>query len=346
MEFGKSRMMRLWKGALLPFWLFGGLLACSKTPEIKGALVAKTSVESTVSTVSSGTVEALQVAVLSFGANGRVDKIFVHLGEIVKKGQLIATLDNSDARALVEQVERDYGTAQKLLSEGLISKAALDESKKAYEVARSNFDKTQILAPFAGQISELNLQIGETASTLLASPQKVAVRIVDLKPRLIRGQIDEIDLPKVSVGAKARVRIQSVQADSMEAVVTKVIPYISTSKEQERTVQVELQITKPSEESRGLLPAGASADIEIVVAAKVDALAVPARAILGVTGKRYIFRVVDQRLKKTEVEAGVGNYEAIEVLKGLDLGEVVAFPSENVEFKDDMKVKVNLIPWP
>jgi RND family efflux transporter MFP subunit len=324
--------------------LFGiGFLGCSKTIDIKMAEVAMTSVETTVSTVSSGTVEALQVAVLSFAGTGRVEKIQVHLGDIVKKGQRIANLENKDSQALVNQVNNDFETSKKLFSEGLISKAALDEAKKTFEVAKANFDKTEMIAPFDGQISELNLQIGETPTAILTGgTQKAAVRIVDLKPRIIRGQIDEIDLPKVKVGAKARVRIQSVQAQAIESVVTKVIPYISTSKEQERTAQVELHPTKQD----NLLPAGASADIEIIVSEKAQALSVPARAIFGVTGKRYVYRVSSGKLEKTDVVPGVGNYETMEILQGLKLGEMVALPSESVEFREGVKVRGTRIAWP
>lgn len=324
-------------------WGLSGLFsACQKPVEIKGAVVQKTLVESTVTTVSSGTVEAHQEAVLSFSGTGRVEKVFVRLGDLVKRGQKIASLENRDVQAILDQVERDYGTSQKLFSEGLISKAALDESKKSYAVAKSNFDRTEMLSPFDGQISELNLQIGETPTAIAAVGQKPAVRIVDLKPRLIRGQIDEIDLPKVKVGAPARIRIQSVQAKAIDAVVAKVIPYISTSKEQERTAQVEL---RPVDEKL-MLPAGASADIEILVASKADAVAVPTRAIFGTSGKRYVYQVKDDKLQKVEVESGLGNYEAMEVLKGLALGDVVALPAESVEFREGLKIKLTRLPWP
>ena len=315
------------------------LTACSSSTEVKCADVKISAVESTVSTVSSGTVEALQQAVLSFVGNGRVDKIFVRLCENVVKCQKIASTDNKDALAIMEQTEKDYETSRKLFAEGLISSSALAESKKAFEVARSSFERTVMVAPFTGLVSELNLQIGETS---LSNNLKVAVRIVDLNPRIIKGNIDEIDLSKVKAGAKARVRVQSIQAKPFPAIVTKVVPYISTSKEQERTAQVELKLV----DEKLILPAGASADIEIVTASKVDALAVPARAIFGVSGKRYVYKISNSQLKKVDVEVGFGNYESMEILKGLSLGDTIALPSENVELSDGLKVSLKKIQWP
>lgn len=199
-----------------------------------------------------------------------------------------------------------------------------------------------MIAPFSGMISELNLQVGENPTTSLTSTNKVAVRIVDLKPRFIKGNIDEMDLAKVKVGAAARIRIQSVQAKAIEAKVSKVIPFISTSKEQERTAQVELQPIDTNLQ----LPVGASADIEIVVAAKTDALTLPARAIFGVSKQRHLYRVVNDRLVKTEIEVGLGNYESMEIVKGISLNEIVALPTEGVDFSDGLKVQTTKVTWP
>ncbi len=315
------------------------LFACSKPIEIKSADAKLSAVETTVSTVSSGTVEALQQAALSFGSNGRVEKIYVRLGDTVKKGQKIASIENKDAMAIMEQTERDYETSRKLLAEGLISKSALAESKKAFEVGRSGFERTVMIAPFAGLVSELNLQIGETP---LQNNPKVAVRIVDLAPRIIKGNIDEIDLSKVQVLAKARVRVQSIQTNPFSAIVTKVVPFISTSKEQERTAQVELKLL----DEKLILPAGASADIEIVIASKQDALSVPARAIFGISGKRYVYKIDNDRLRKVDVEVGIGNYERMEILKGISLGDSLALTTENAELSEGLKVKVKKIAWP
>ncbi len=317
-------------------------ISCSKKAPIKVTEPKIGTVESTVSTVNSGTVEAIQQAILTFSGNGKVEKIYVKLGDVVKQGQLIAQTENRDAQALLEQASRDFETSKKLMSEGLISKAALDESKKAFEMARSTFDHTQMIAPFSGMISELNLQVGENPTTSLTSTNKVAVRIVDLKPRFIKGNIDEMDLAKVKVGAAARIRIQSVQAKAIEAKVSKVIPFISTSKEQERTAQVELQPIDTNLQ----LPVGASADIEIVVAAKTDALTLPARAIFGVSKQRHLYRVVNDRLVKTEIEVGLGNYESMEIVKGISLSEIVALPTEGVDFSDGLKVQTTKVTWP
>lgn len=319
------------------------LCSCSKPVLVKVAKVSETPVETVVTTVSSGTVEAQQQALLSFGVTGRVLKLNKKLGDQVKKGDKIAQLDNSDFKTAFDLASRELNTSSKLISEGLISQANQDEAQRNFEAAKNNWEKSWIIAPFDGQLSELNLQVGETVGpTSTNTSGKVYVRIVDSLPRYIKGNIDEIDLPKVKVGSKARIRIQSLSRDSIQAMVTKVIPFISTSKEQERTAQIEISV----EQSTLVLPVGASADIEVVVDRKEKAIGAPSRAVMGLSGQRYVFLVENNKLKKVDIKTGLGNYEVIEVLEGLKLGDSVALPSESVELKDDLKIQPEIIQWP
>jgi macrolide-specific efflux system membrane fusion protein len=94
------------------------------------------------------------------------------------------------------------------------------------------------------------------------------------------------------------------------------------------------------------LPAGASADIEIVAASKDDVLAVPSRVVLGRGDSRYIYRAESGRSLKTPVTIGVGNYERTEVLSGLKEGDVVLYPSENAELVDNQKIIAKVSAWP
>lgn len=322
------------------FWLFFifSSSGCFKKLEVKSVLVSEAAVETTVSTVSSGTVEAEQQAVLSFGIQGRVQKILVKLGERVKKDQLLSALQNDDLEAIFRQSERDLSNAEKLFADGLTSKTNLNEIKKNYEVAKSNFEKSEIRAPFAGIVGELNLQVGEVVGP---AGTKALIRVVDEKDRIIKGQIDELDLAKVKSGALARVRVQSLQKDPLLARVTQVVPFISTTKEQERTAQVELLLV--NHES---VPVGASADIEIVVEKKDKTVAVPTRAILGTQNQRYVYKILDGKLTRTDLEVGLGNYDTTEVIKGLNLGEEVALPGENLEMKEGLRVRAVRQIWP
>lgn len=323
---------------LLLFLLLSG---CSPALNLKAVKAAKTAVESSVTTTTSGTVIAEQQAVLGFGAAGRITRIYISAGDSVKAGQLLAELENADLKTVFANSKQDLDRARELFDSGLISRAALDEARRGHDVARSNLDRSLIKAPFDGVITEMNLEVGGLAQTTTAST-KAPIRIVDTKPRRVKGDIDEIDISKVRVGTSARVKIQALGPAWLPAQVSKVIPFVSTLREKDRTSEIELKIT----DEKGLLPVGASADIEVVIDRKEGALAVPSRVVLGKGGQKYLYRFEGGKIRKVEIKPGLGNYARTEVLSGLSEGDVVIFPPDDTDLKDGMKAAVELQPWP
>ena len=316
------------------------LSACTKRLHVKAVHPAKTEVEATVSTISSGTVDAEQQAVLGFGVTGRVRKLLVHLGDEVTEGQLIAELENEDLRISYQEAVKEFGRVKKLLDAKLISRVAYDDSRKTMEVAKAHYDKSLIRAPFAGILTELNLRLGEQTGT--TTKTQVPVRLIDQKPRLVKGDIDEIDLARVKVGQTARVRVPAARAEPFTAMVSRVVPYVDTTKEQDRTSQIELRMTT----SEVAVPVGASAEIEIVTGRKENVLALPSRLILGSQKQRYLYLFIDGVLKKAKIEVGMGNYERTEIVSGITEADTAVYPSDEVGLLEKMRVEVEILPWP
>ncbi|MCM2279712.1 MAG: efflux RND transporter periplasmic adaptor subunit [Oligoflexia bacterium] len=319
------------------------LTACGAKTVVKGAKAVLTSVETSVTTTSAGTVIAEQQAVLGFGATGRIARILVSAGAKVRKGQLLAELENTDLRTVFEDSERELKRASQLFAEGLVSSAALDEARRNREIARANYDKSVIRAPFEGVITEMNLELGELSQAGALSSGKAPMRIADNRPRRVRGDIDEVDLSRVKSGTPARVKIQALGPDWIPAVVDKVVAFVSTVKEKDRTSEIELKFTGSGTER---IPVGASADIELITETKESALAVPARVVLGTGGQRYVYVHEDDRVRKRAIKTGLGNYVRMEVVSGLNAGEVVVYPPNDLDLKDGMKAKLELTPWP
>jgi len=325
--------------ALLPL----AFSACSNTPLLKAVKVARTTVESTITTISTGTVEADQQAVLGFSASGRIARIPIHLGQKVKKGQTLAELENADLKIIYEDAKRDAERSEQLFKEGLVSQAALDSSRKNLEIARANLDKTTIRAPFDGVVSELGIEVGELAQLGGATPAKSPVRLIDLKPRLVRGQIDEVDIGRVKVGTVARVKVNAFSPKALSGKVTRVVPFVKSNRDQDRTSEIEIAVETAEGE---LLPVGASADVEMVIEARGGVLALPTRVILGTCAQRYVYRLDGGRAAKTPIVRGAGNYDRTQIESGLQEGDIVLYPSEDVELTDGMKVQAGIQAWP
>jgi HlyD family secretion protein len=329
---------------LLFILTFTLLISCGNKITVQAIKMAKGTVESTVNTTNSGTVEALQQAELAFGTAGRIAKIYVTTGTAVKAGQVIAELENADLKAVYNESLKESGRSKALFDSGLVSIANLDSSKRATEVNRINLDKTIMKAPFDGMITTLNLKIGEfyQSSIGVTAEKKVAAQIIDLKKRIIKGEVDEVDLQKIKVGQLARVKVPALRNQIINARLTKVVPFVSTVKDQDRTSEIELEII----EDKILVPVGASADVEIITEQKENTNILPTNVLTGVGGNKSVFVISDNKLVKKPVKIGTGNYERVEILEGLSPNDLIAKPQDGIELVEGLKVKVEEKAWP
>jgi HlyD family secretion protein len=322
-------------------------ISCSKKIKVDSITISKGLVESTVTTINSGTIEAKSQAQLAFGSVGRIAKIYVSLGQKVNSGDIIAELENADLKAINSEAQKELLRAQELYKNGLVSIANLDSAKRASEVAKLNFEKTQMKAPFAGMITAMDLKVGEFYQAATVS-NKSQVQIIDLKQRVIKGEIDEIDLQKIAVGKPARVKIPAIKNQIFKAVVTKVVPFVSIAKDQDRTSEIELEISDAKDESGKplLIPVGASADVEIISESKNDVTILPAQAVFGVGKNRFVYKIESGKLLKKEVKIGLGNYERVEIIEGVGANEKIALAPSGVELFDELKVEAQEKKWP
>lgn len=315
-----------------PLFLVSG---CKKRPEVAAVAVARGTVEETVVGVNSGTVEAEQVAELAFGAVGRVREVNVDLGQRVPKGMVLAQIENGDLKSRLEVAEEELERARTLKQSQAASRSNVIQAQGNYDAAVTAYEKSLIRSPFEGIVAEKNLEVGQLSQITAVIPL-APIRLIDTQPRYVTVEIDEVDLPKVQLGMSARIKVLAVRREPFYGRVRKVIPFVSSVREQDRTSAVELDV-----ESEGiLLPVGASADVEIVTATRSDVPTVPSRAILGRGGRRYVFFVRDGKLAKTPVVIGLAGYNVSEVVSGLVEGDEVALPSEKAELRDGLAVKV------
>jgi len=325
--YAAQRSMVLWCGALLV------LSACKSAPEMDTTRVKRDTVEATVTGVNSGTVKAEQIAELAFGAVGRVKEVTVHLGQQVKQGEILAQIENGDLKSRLDVAAEELARAQRLSQSQAASRSNVIQAQGTYDSAVTAYDKSLIRAPYDGVVAELNLEVGQLSQITAVIPL-APIRLVDIKPRYVRVEIDEVDLPKVQVGLPARIKILAVRREPFKGSVRKVVPYVSTIREQDRTSEIELTL-----DSEGLiLPAGASADVEVVIAKKTSVLTVAPKAIFGRSQDRYVYRVVDSRLVKTPIVVGIAGFNATEILSGLSENDEVVLPSEKAELRDGLRI--------
>jgi HlyD family secretion protein len=317
------------------------LLGCSKATEVNGFAAVTTRVEATVSSVTSGSVDAEHEVELAFGTVGRVSVLNVKLGSAVKKGDILAELENLDLRQALTKANSDLARARALLRSKVLASSESEEALKVQELAHANYEKSLIRAPFDGVVAEINLEVGQLSQITAVIPLAL-IRLVDLEPRFVKAEIDEVDMPKVTLGLPARIKILAVRREPFNGTVRKLVPFVSAAREQDRTSPIELTLNTEG----ALLPVGASADVEILTDTRHDVLAVPSRAVFGRGGNRYVFKLTGSTATKTSIEIGLSNYDRTEIKSGLQNGDIVLTPRGSDEIVDGGMVKEIRQPWP
>lgn len=309
------------------------LVACSKTPDVKVTKSKETTIEAVVSGVSSGKTEAEHHSVLAFGAVGRIEQVNAVVGSFVKKGDVLATLENADLKAALDQAQREVTRVAQLKTSNVLSTKEVENAIELRDIALGAYEKSLIRAPFDGFITEKNIEKGQLSQITAVLPV-APLRIVDNEPRYAVVAVDEVDLPKIAIGQKARIKVLAYQKTPLEGTVRKVISYVSTAREQDRTIQVELTIA-PQEK---LLPVGASADVDIITETKNAAITLPSRAIMGRVGARFVYLIKNSKTVKQPVITGLSNLERTEVIDGITSRDLVVTSSDAVELKEGQKV--------
>jgi len=161
-----------------------------------------------------------------------------------------------------------------------------------------------------------------------------AIDLIDDTCLYVKAPMDEVDAPKIRVGQTARITLDAFAKQPFPARVKRVAPYVSAVEKQARTVDVEVDFAAP-EAARGLL-VGYSADVEIVLDTKDQALRVPTAALLE--GNRVLL-FKDGTLEERKVRTGIANWEFTEVLDGLQPGDRIVTSLEKEGVKAGARVR-------
>jgi HlyD family secretion protein len=220
-----------------------------------------------------------------------------------------------------EAVDRAITTAQTSHADCEAAQASAQVQAARVGVAQANLEKTFLTAPFDGVVAEVS---GELSEYVTPSPPGIptppAVDLIDDACYYISAPIDEVDAPKVRIGAEARVTLDAFGEQSFPGTVRRTAPYVLDLEKQARTLEVEVEIKQGPKEAP--LLAGYSADVEIVLERRDNVLRVPTAAVRA-EGGVLVFDPESGLLQAREIETGLSNWEQTQVTAGLEAGEQV-----------------------
>jgi HlyD family secretion protein len=173
-------------------------------------------------------------------------------------------------------------------------------------------------APFAGVVAEVNGEVGEFVTpSPVGIPTPPTVDLIQTGCVYVSAPIDEVDAAGVRVGMPTRITLDAYPGRTFAGTVRRIAPYVVDVEKQARTVDVEVNFADPAD-TRDLL-IGYSADIEVVLATREDALRVPTEALLD--GDRLlVFDPRSGRLTAHTVKKGIANWQYTEITDGVAEG--------------------------
>lgn len=285
--------------------------------------------------VFTGNVEGYAVNNITPQQPRRITRLLVDVGDHVKKGQLVAELDNSalaQAKAQYENNKANFERSDELYKFGGESKANWQAMQTAYEVSKSTYENmlenTTLVSPISGVVTARNYDVGDMAAGM---PIFVVQRINPVK---IMISVSESLYTYVKKGMAVEVELDALPEQKFSAKVSRITPSIDAST---RTFPVELtlandkELVKPGMYARVTMNYGTRKNIVVPDVAVVKQLG---------SGNRYIYVYnQDGTVAYKKVELGRRFGDKYEILSGIADGDVVV-TSGQVALKDGIAVEV------
>jgi HlyD family secretion protein len=220
-----------------------------------------------------------------------------------------------------EREDRAVTDAKAMRAECESAKASTLMSKARVDVARAELERTRLVAPFAGVIAEINGELNEYVTPSPPGiPTPPAVDLIDDSCFYVEAPIDEVDAPDIVPELRARINLDAFGSRHFAGKVRRIAPYVLDREKQARTVDVEVEFTRPKDVNP--LLAGYSADVEIILDVRQNTLRIPTEAVLD--GKRvYVYLPDREVIQERTFQAGISNWDYTEVTSGLTAGELV-----------------------
>lgn len=287
-------------------------------------------------------------------ASGYVKRYLVDLGDEVKVGQVLAEIDTPAldqdllaAKARMAQVEARLAQAtsenlrsQKMVQEGIVSQQRADADATAAKAAEADVGVARaaqrgllaqvgykkVTAPFAGRITQRTAEIGQLVNG--AAP---LFTLADTSQLRVTVQVPQSNMRGVAAQLKAEVSLREYPGEHFEGTVSRTAGALDAA----RTLTTEVRLPNAD----GRLLAGASVDVKLTVPNLVQAVLIPANALIVSSKGTEVAVLAGDVIKLVSVRLGRDLGKQIEVSEGLKAGDKVALsPPDTIH--DGQKVAV------
>ena len=281
----------------------------------------------------SGTIEESETIPLSFSSLGTVSKVFVSEGAFVKKGQLLATLDNTTyqntyamTHAAEQQAEDAYNRLTPMHKNGNLPdvkyvevETGLQQAKAAAAISKKSLDDCNLYATTDGFVGKCSINPG-----MAALPNFTSITIVKINKVFARVAIAENEIALIQKGQKANITIGALGSTNYNGVVEE-IGVVADPIAHSYKIKIGIK-NKDLRMKPGMI---CSATIESPGA--VHGMAVPSSSVMvDELGKNFVYVVSSQNkaIRKYIVTGQLLN-SGIEVLEGLQINDAVVVAGQH-----------------
>ncbi len=278
---------------------------------------------------------------------GTLKNLFVKEGHLVKKGQLLAEINDSGLKEQLDQMliqanftkdnfdrvkrlwEKNIGSEMQFLK----AKSDFETSNKMVEQIRDQLSKTKIYAPFDGEIDEIISNLG---SNLV--PSSPILRVVNLDIIYAEAQVPEKYVSSISIGTEAIVSIPLLNKE----LTSKIVQTGNFINPNSRTFRIEA----PVENKDKRIKQNLNARIKIKNYSNDQSIVVPLRVLSeDASGKPFLYKLVTTDKKdifltvKSFVITGANYNQEIEITQGVSIGDIIVLEGAN-NVEDNQRVRV------
>jgi len=295
----------------------------------------------------SGTARTEKIINLSFRSSGILTELNIKLGQRVKKGELLARLDNVTARLNYESALASQGSAESqmntaklsldrirvLYEKGSASLTDFESAKNSYKTAQQGFESAKrsvaiqqeqirfgyLYAPEDGVVTSISAEVDETIS----AGQPIAVMNAGTEMQIALGFPESI-INELSLGMPVTVRLPAYSNQDFTGKVTELSPAVDNNS---ATYPARIQVADPE----GLIKTGMAANVTLTLGSEgqgENVLSIPPEAVGEDSQGRFVF-VIDETqetpmVRRTSVDVGALDSRGFVVLNGLQRGQKVA----------------------
>jgi len=203
----------------------------------------------------------------------------------------------------------------------------LDQLRAAVTAAEAMREKAFLKAPFNGVVAKIMLKKGEAVA--MGMP---VMSLVSKDDVYIEAPFDEANAGELAVGQPVRIDVDAYPDEVFEGKVSFISPVVQPNSDLARTLNLKIDIL--GDKSK-FLP-GMSANVTVIAEKRDNVVHVPSEALVR---DEYAYVIENNRLKRRNVELGIGNWEYQEVLNGVAAGERIVTSIGIKGLEDGMLVK-------